>query len=62
MGLIKGSYDAKEEGFVPGGASLHNCMSAHGPDSAVYEQAIRSHINSCVSSLQDSIMITAQEA
>ncbi|HEY0839224.1 MAG TPA: homogentisate 1,2-dioxygenase, partial [Vulgatibacter sp.] len=33
MGLIHGVYDAKEGGgFVPGGASLHNCMSAHGPD------------------------------
>ncbi len=32
MGLVKGVYDAKAEGFVPGGASLHNRMSAHGPD------------------------------
>ncbi len=32
MGLITGKYDAKEDGFVPGGCSLHNCMSAHGPD------------------------------
>jgi homogentisate 1,2-dioxygenase len=32
MGLIHGAYDAKSGGFVPGGASLHNCMSAHGPD------------------------------
>ena len=32
MGLVHGAYDAKAEGFVPGGASLHNCMSAHGPD------------------------------
>jgi len=32
MGLVHGSYDAKAEGFVPGGCSLHNCMSAHGPD------------------------------
>ncbi len=32
MGLIQGVYDAKAEGFVPGGASLHNCMSGHGPD------------------------------
>ena len=40
MGLIEGSYDAKAEGFVPGGASLHNCMSAHGPDAASYRQAV----------------------
>ncbi len=39
MGLVEGVYDAKEEGFVPGGASLHNCMSAHGPDAATFEKA-----------------------
>ncbi|CAM5653949.1 Homogentisate 1,2-dioxygenase [Streptomyces glaucescens] len=31
IGLIAGAYDAKAEGFVPGGGSLHNMMSAHGP-------------------------------
>ncbi|MHB9796258.1 homogentisate 1,2-dioxygenase [Pseudomonas sp. MT3] len=40
MGLIQGVYDAKADGFVPGGASLHNCMSAHGPDNATTRQAI----------------------
>ncbi|WP_321893266.1 homogentisate 1,2-dioxygenase [Paraburkholderia tropica] len=39
MGLVKGVYDAKAEGFVPGGVSLHNCMLAHGPDAATYERA-----------------------
>jgi homogentisate 1,2-dioxygenase len=39
MGLIFGQYDAKAEGFVPGGASLHNCMSGHGPDAATYDRA-----------------------
>ena len=39
MGLIHGAYDAKDGGFVPGGASLHNCMSPHGPDAAVFESA-----------------------
>jgi homogentisate 1,2-dioxygenase len=39
MGLIHGSYDAKEEGFVPGGASLHNRMSGHGPDAETFEKA-----------------------
>jgi homogentisate 1,2-dioxygenase len=39
MGLIFGAYDAKAEGFVPGGGSLHNCMSAHGPDAATFEAA-----------------------
>ncbi|MGZ5085032.1 MAG: homogentisate 1,2-dioxygenase, partial [Usitatibacter sp.] len=40
MGLVRGTYDAKQGGFVPGGASLHNAMSAHGPDRASYDAAI----------------------
>ena len=39
MGLVTGVYDAKAEGFLPGGASLHNCMSGHGPDAESYERA-----------------------
>ena len=39
MGLIFGVYDAKAEGFAPGGGSLHNCMSAHGPDAATFDAA-----------------------
>ena len=39
MGLVHGVYDAKAEGFLPGGISLHNCMSAHGPDRATYDKA-----------------------
>ena len=39
MGLLHGQYDAKEEGFLPGGASLHNMMSAHGPDADAFEKA-----------------------
>jgi len=39
MGLVSGSYDAKAEGFAPGGGSLHNCMSGHGPDAATFERA-----------------------
>lgn len=39
MGLIVGVYDAKEQGFVPGGGSLHNCMSAHGPDADTFAKA-----------------------
>lgn len=39
MGLIHGVYDAKAEGFLPGGASLHNCMSPHGPDRDTHEKA-----------------------
>jgi homogentisate 1,2-dioxygenase len=45
MGLIHGAYDAKAEGFVPGGASLHNCMSGHGPDAATFEQAARADLS-----------------
>jgi len=41
MGLIHGTYDAKADGFVPGGASLHNCMSGHGPDAQTFERASR---------------------
>lgn len=40
MGLITGVYDAKAEGFAPGGASLHNCMSGHGPDAETFTKAI----------------------
>jgi len=40
MGLIQGAYDAKAEGFLPGGASLHNCMSGHGPDATSFDKAI----------------------
>ncbi len=39
MGLIYGIYDAKESGFIPGGGSLHNCMSAHGPDAEAFNKA-----------------------
>lgn len=39
MGLVYGQYDAKEEGFVAGGGSLHNQMSAHGPDLDAFEKA-----------------------
>lgn len=39
MGLIKGGYDAKAAGFVPGGASLHNVMVGHGPDAETAEKA-----------------------
>ncbi|PZQ94970.1 MAG: homogentisate 1,2-dioxygenase [Cereibacter sphaeroides] len=40
MGLIQGEYDAKAGGFAPGGASLHNCMSAHGPDRTSHDRAV----------------------
>lgn len=39
MGLVYGQYDAKPEGFKPGGMSLHNCMVPHGPDTDAFEKA-----------------------
>jgi homogentisate 1,2-dioxygenase len=39
MGLVNGVYDAKAEGFLPGGVSLHNSMTAHGPDMTTFEKA-----------------------
>ncbi len=39
MGLVTGEYDAKEEGFSIGGVSIHNCMTAHGPDAITYQKA-----------------------
>jgi homogentisate 1,2-dioxygenase len=39
MGLIQGVYDAKPQGFIPGGMSLHNCMLPHGPDAEAFERA-----------------------
>jgi homogentisate 1,2-dioxygenase len=44
MGLIHGAYDAKAEGFVPGGMSLHNCLSAHGPDRATFDRAVAAEL------------------
>ena len=39
MGLIYGAYDAKADGFAPGGLSLHNLMSGHGPDLDSWKKA-----------------------
>ncbi len=44
MGLILGQYDAKEEGFVQGGGSLHNQMSAHGPDLEGFTKATNAEL------------------
>lgn len=41
MGLISGEYEAKKDGFLPGGASLHLCMTPHGPDAATFERSIQ---------------------
>lgn len=44
MGLVYGVYDAKPEGFVPGGFSLHNCMLPHGPDAMAFESASKAEL------------------
>lgn len=44
MGLIKGRYDAKPDGFEPGGMSLHNAMLPHGPDKAAFDKASRADL------------------
>ncbi|KAG0499211.1 hypothetical protein HPP92_003902 [Vanilla planifolia] len=41
MGLIYGTYEAKADGFLPGGATLHACMTPHGPDRETYEKALQ---------------------
>jgi homogentisate 1,2-dioxygenase len=38
VGLVRGRYIGKAEGFEPGCASLHNCMSGHGPDNEAFER------------------------
>lgn len=45
MGLVVGQYDAKAEGFSPGGASLHNCMSGHGPDAETFRKASQADLS-----------------
>eukprot|EP00899_Mesostigma_viride_P001336 jgi/Mesvir1/11202/Mv16595-RA.1 len=40
MGLIRGVYEGKADGFQPGGASLHSCYTPHGPDTATFEKAV----------------------
>ncbi|GKA24446.1 homogentisate 1,2-dioxygenase [Tanacetum coccineum] len=37
IGLIHGGCEAKADGFLPGGASLHSCMTPYGPDTKTYE-------------------------
>ncbi|MCO5100265.1 MAG: homogentisate 1,2-dioxygenase [Burkholderiaceae bacterium] len=45
MGLVHGAYDAKAEGFLPGSASLHNCMTGHGPDAETFEKATNADVS-----------------
>ena len=44
MGLLYGQYQAKEEGFLPGGASLHSMMTPHGPDSEAFQKATQADL------------------
>ena len=44
MGLIHGKYEAKEEGFMPGGATLRNTMTPHGPDSEAFSKATNAEL------------------
>ncbi|MGE5269900.1 MAG: homogentisate 1,2-dioxygenase [Thiohalocapsa sp.] len=44
MGLVTGAYDAKQGGFAPGGMSLHNAFSAHGPDRATFDKAVSAEL------------------
>jgi homogentisate 1,2-dioxygenase len=37
VGLVSGRYVGKRDGFEPGCASLHNCMTGHGPDAGAFE-------------------------
>jgi len=53
MGNIRGQYDAKPQGFVPGGMSLHNMMLPHGPDNEAFEKA--THVDLGPSKLEDTM-------
>ncbi|KAM9583121.1 homogentisate 1,2-dioxygenase isoform 3-T4 [Trichechus inunguis] len=44
MGLIKGHYEAKQGGFLPGGGSLHSTMTPHGPDADCFEKASKAKL------------------
>ena len=44
MGLITGNYEAKAEGFRPGGATLHSMMTPHGPDAQCFEGASNANL------------------
>lgn len=44
MGLIKGHYEAKQGGFLPGGGSLHSPMTPHGPDADCFEKASKAKL------------------
>ncbi|XP_074594386.1 homogentisate 1,2-dioxygenase [Brevipalpus obovatus] len=47
MGLITGNYEAKEQGFMPGGATLHSMMTPHGPDNECFEKSSKGDLKPC---------------
>jgi len=55
MGNIRGIYDAKPDGFKPGGATLHSMMVAHGPDASAYEKASVADVNTPFHMAEDSL-------
>lgn len=58
MGLIFGNYEAKEEGFLPGGATLHSMMTPHGPDTQCFEGA--SNATLCPTRVADGTQVKNQ--
>ena len=44
MGLVHGAYEAKAEGFLPGGVSIHNCMQPHGPDLPTFDKGTNAEL------------------
>ena len=44
MGVISGVYEAKPDGFLPGGSSLHLPMTSHGPEAAVFDKSSTSEL------------------
>uniref|UniRef100_A0A8C9PNA2 Homogentisate 1,2-dioxygenase n=1 Tax=Spermophilus dauricus TaxID=99837 RepID=A0A8C9PNA2_SPEDA len=44
MGLIQGHYEAKQDGFLPGGGSLHSAMTPHGPDADCFEKTSKARL------------------
>ena len=59
MGLICGKYEAKEEGFCPGGATLHSMMTPHGPDADCFEKASNAQLQVIIQ--QQQIILTLNQ-
>lgn len=57
MGLIFGNYEAKKEGFQPGGATLHSVMTPHGPDTQCFEEATNATL--CPTRVADGTQVKA---